>query len=158
MQLHISLRRLQRRKSKLRVESVRIERRQGPAPQILQRWMLHNALHQPFAQSAPTMRLEHKDVANIRVGSEIADHARKPDLGTRRIVHSKAQRVSNRALDHFPRNALGPIAIRQKAVDHVQVKPRTIGTDEEIAAPMFNHGFRLNLPSAHHPHILQLDP
>src|SRR5580704_11148989 len=78
--------------------------------------MLDDALHQPLAQSAPTMRLQYKYITQISHGGKVTDHAGKTHLRTASIIDAEAQRVLNRSRHDFPRNALGPVTIRQETV------------------------------------------
>jgi len=118
---------------------MRIAGQENPSPQILQRWMLHDALHQPLAQAAAAMRFQHKYVAEVCHGGEVADHARETNLRADDFVDSEAQRVFNRPRYNLPRNALGPIAVGQKTVNHIQIDARTIGSDQKLAAPALHN-------------------
>ena len=40
----------------------------------------------------------------------------------------------DRARDNLPWNSLRPIAIRQKPVNHVEIEPRAVGTDQKLSA------------------------
>ena len=108
-----------RRKSKLRIEPMRITGQQDPSPQSLQSWMLLDALHHPLAQAASAMRFQHKDVAKIRDRGKVGDHPSESNLSFT-IINAKAQRVLDGTLDHFSRNSVRPIAVRQKSVDHIR--------------------------------------
>src|SRR5260370_6572147 len=79
VKFHVPFRKLNWGKSNLRIEPMRIARGQEPTPQILQRGMLSNALHQPLAQPAAAMRFQHKYVADIRNRGEITDHPGEAD-------------------------------------------------------------------------------
>ena len=114
MPFHISLRRLYRGKAKLRIKPVRIAGQENPAPQILQRGMLHDAFHHPLAQTAPAMCFQHKNIAQIRHCCEVADHPGKSNLLAAPFVNAKTQRVLNRPRHDFTRNSFCPIAIGQK--------------------------------------------
>src|SRR5580658_9003063 len=104
--------------------------------------MLDDALHEPLAQSAPAMRFQHKNIAEVGHGGEVADHAGKSDLRIAAFIDAEAQRVLYRPRDDFPRNTLGPIAIRQKTVNHIQIEPLTVGADQELTAPVLgNRGY-----------------
>lgn len=90
MQFHVRLGRFQRRKTELRIKSVRIPRQQDPAAQPLQRRMLHDALHHPLAKPMSAMRFEDKDIAEVRNGREIADDAGKAYLLSRFMINPEA--------------------------------------------------------------------
>jgi len=117
---------------------MRVARQQNPAPQPLQRGMLRNALHQPLAQPALAMRLQNKNVAQIRDGRKVADDPRKPDLRIP-IINPKAQRVLNGPRHNLTRNPLRPIAIRQESMNHVEIKPRPVGANKKLIAAPFEY-------------------
>src|SRR5258706_3064661 len=56
------------------------------------------------------------------------------------------------------RNALCPIAICQEAVDHVQIKPRRIGADEEFVATVLDDRIGTRSLCGLHLHILNCKP
>ncbi len=74
----------------MRIKSVRIAGCQNPAPQVLQRGMLHDAFHQPLAETATAMPFEHEDIADIRDRREVADHAGEANLRAASIVNAEA--------------------------------------------------------------------
>ena len=118
MQFHVSLWRLQRCKSKLRVQTVRIARQQNPAPQILQRGMLHDAFHHPLAQPASAMRSPARThPPTISEGRKVAESHGQSQLAL--PLHHKCRSTGNARLtrDNFPRNPLRPIAIRQETCE-----------------------------------------
>src|ERR1700739_1707316 len=80
MLFHVALGRCQCCESGLLVKSVRVTRQQYPSSQTLQCRMLHDALHQPFAQFASAMRLQHEYVAEICDSCEIANHPGESNL------------------------------------------------------------------------------
>src|SRR5271156_3826314 len=117
--------------------------------------MLGNALHQPLAQAASAVRLQHEYVADVCDGREIADHAGEADLRTLPIINAETERVLDRPDHNFSRNAPGPIAIGQKTVNHVQTQALTVRTDQELAAPVLHHSFGIE-DAPRHAHILPL--
>ena len=131
MQLHVSLGSGEWRESKLRVESVSIPSYQAPASQSLQSRVLHDALHQPLAQTPPAVPSQYEYVTDVGVGGVIRDHAGKPDLLAGR-ENPKAQRILYRPGDNLPRNPLGPIGIRQESVDKIQIQALPVSADAEI--------------------------
>src|ERR1700728_5319405 len=183
MPFHIPLRGLHRREPNLRIESVSVEGRKYPAPQILRRGMLRDALHKPLTQSAPAMRFQYKHIAHICNGRTVADHARETHLPgcpmlalsgvegwrifcetwTRPIIDPEAQRVLHRPRHNLARNSSSPITIRQKIVDHVQIKPRGVCADQELVPPVLDnlrcgvhrrHSFHAHiLPATARPHV-----
>ena len=80
------------------------------------------------------MRFEHKHVAQISDGSEIADHPGKAHLRAATIINAKAQRVLYRSGNYVAGNALRPVAIREESVDDVQIEPGRICADDKFAA------------------------
>src|ERR1700683_1556140 len=112
---------------------------ENPAPQVLERGMLDNTLHQPLAQAAAAMRFQHKNVAEVSHGGEIADDASKTYLRAAVFVNAEAQRMLDRTRDNVSRNAPGPIAIGKKAVNHIQIDALTIGADQKLAAPVLHN-------------------
>src|SRR6202030_4852200 len=80
VQLHKPLRSFHRSKTNLRIKTMRIARSEDPAPQALQHGILGDALHQPLSQSSTAMRFQHKNIAHISNGGEIADHTGKTHL------------------------------------------------------------------------------
>ncbi len=135
---------------------MRVASGQNPAPQILQRRMLGNALHQPLAEPASAVRFQHEHIADIRDGSEVADHAGETDLRALPIINAETKRVLDRPGHDFPGDALGPIAIGQKTVNHIQTQALTVGTDQELAPPVLHHSFGIE-DAPRHAHILPLD-
>src|SRR5712692_8687273 len=98
----------------------------------------HDALHQPFPQPVPAIGFEHEDVANVGVCRVIRDYAGKshlPPLG----IYSEAQRIFDGAGHKFARDALGPVALSQKAIDDIEIQPLAIGTNDELAPVIFLH-------------------
>src|SRR5437879_5267524 len=99
---------------------MRIASHQNPPAQALQRRMPHDALHEPLTQPAPAIRLQHKHVAKISEGCEIADDARKSDLpgfSVGLIINAEAQRMLDRPGHNVAWNVLSPVAIRQEPVN-----------------------------------------
>src|SRR5579863_7628555 len=101
--------------------------------------MVHDALHHPLAQPASAMRRPHEHIAEIRDRGEVADHPREAYLRTTPIINAEAQGMLNGSGHHFPRNALGPIAIRQESVDHVEIQPRGVSADKELPAALLEN-------------------
>lgn len=93
MAFHKSFRRFYRRKTNLRIKFVRIAGSQNPAPQVLQRWMPENALHQPLPQPAAAMRLKYENISYIRDGGEVADYPGKSNLLAIPLVNPKTKSV-----------------------------------------------------------------
>ncbi len=86
------------------------------------------------------MRLQNKNIAQIGHGREIADHAGKANLLAATIINSKAQGMLDGSRHDLARDALGPIAIGQEAVDDIEIEARGIGGDEEFAAALLDDG------------------
>lgn len=112
---------------------------QNPPPQTLQRGMLHDAFHQPLTQPASTMRLENKNVAEIRDRGKVADHAGKADLCTATIINAKAQRMLDGSRHDLSRNSLRPIAIRQESVNDIQIEAGRVGADQVFATQVLDN-------------------
>ena len=71
------------------------------------------------------MRFEHKNVRDVGVGGEVADHPGETDLrAAYSIINAKAQECSIDRATSSPRNAFRPIAVRQEAVNDVQIEAR----------------------------------
>src|ERR1700722_161679 len=119
MAFHKSFRRFYRRKTNLRIKGVCIAGGQNPAPQVLQRRMPEDALHQPLPQPAAAMRLEHENISDIRDSGEVADYAGKSNLLTVPLINPKTESVLDRPGNDFSRNAFRPITIGQETVNHV---------------------------------------
>src|ERR1700733_2102638 len=103
--------------------------------------MLGNALHQPLAEPASAMRFQHEHIADICDCSEVADPASKTDLRALPVINAETERLVDRPGHNFPRDALGPIAICQKTVNHIQTQALTVGTDQELVTPVLHHSF-----------------
>ena len=103
VKFHKSFRKLNRSKTNLRVEPVRIACSQNPAPQILQFGMLHKALHQPLANTVSAIGFEHKYVADIGDRGEIADHTGEADLRAISIINAETERMLGSSERHTSR-------------------------------------------------------
>ena len=136
MEFHPPLRSPQWGETKLLVESMGIARQQAPAAQSLKPGMFHDALHQALAQALSAKLHQDKYITKIGVGRVVRDNSGKTDLLASK-VHSKAQRVLNRARYNNFRNSFCPIALGQKRVNRLQVQARAIRTDEKLASPKF---------------------
>src|SRR5215469_290723 len=99
--------------------------------------MLHNALHHPLAQPVSAVRFEHKHIAKIGDGREIADDTGKADLPFRSMINPEAQGVLDRTSNNLPRNSFCPIAIREESVDHIQVKKFPVRAQEKVVSTDF---------------------
>ena len=98
------------------------------------------------------MRLENEHVSDASVGSEVSDHSRKSHLRALAIINAKAQRILDRPLYNLGRNPLGPIAIRQKAMDDLEVETRPAGTDQKFPTPLLHNAIDTrNACSLHRP-------
>jgi len=69
---------------------VRVAGQKNPAPQVLERRALHDALHQPLAQPASAMRFQNEHVAKISDGGKVGDDAGKTNLRARVVIDSEA--------------------------------------------------------------------
>lgn len=87
---------------------MRVPRRQHPAAQALQVWVLNDAFHQKLGQAATAMRFQNEYVANIGECGAIGDDARKTDLPLA-FIDAEAERVSDGAFDSLAGNAFGPV-------------------------------------------------
>jgi hypothetical protein len=76
---HVPVWVLERGKSKLRVQAVRVSRGQYPTAQSLQVWMLENGLDKPFAQAVTLVRFEDEDIGQISECRVIADDPSESD-------------------------------------------------------------------------------
>src|SRR6266481_3325563 len=94
--------------------------------------MAHDALHQPFPQAVPAIRFQHKHIADVGVGCVVRDYASKAHLLTV-AIHSKAERILDGPDHNLARDSLGPIRLRQKTVDDIQIKAVSISADDEPA-------------------------
>src|SRR2546426_2750025 len=131
--LHVSLRGLDRCETKLCVKAVGIASKQVPAPQPLQPGVCHDALHHPLAQAMTTVRFQYKHITEISISRIIGNHTSKTRLFFC-MVHAEAQRVLNGRSDDLLWNPFCPVALSQKSMDYVQIQARTIGADEEISS------------------------
>ncbi len=84
------------------------------------------------------MGFEYKYVAQVGDCSEVADHPRKTYLCAGAFINTKTQRVFDRPLHNSERDSFSPIRVGEKAVHHFEVKPRPIGTNHKLFAPVFN--------------------
>lgn len=98
------------------------------------------------------MRFQNKYIAEIRDGGEIANHSREANLRATLIINAKAQRMLDRSLHYFPGDSFCPIAVRQEAMNHIQIQTPAIGTDQKLAAPRLD--FASKILSWIHPNIL----
>jgi hypothetical protein len=135
---------------------MRVACSQNPAPQALQGGMLHNAFHQPLAQPAAAMHIEHEYVPDIGDRREVADHPGKADLRAGIIINAKTQRVLDGSRHNVSWNAFRPITIRQEIVDRIQIKARWVSTYGEFAAPVL--GDHSGIGSLSRPHGSILNP
>src|ERR1700730_17837762 len=106
--------------------------------------MLHDALPQPPPQPPPTIRFQHKYVADVSISGAVRDYARKAHL-LPVTIHSKAQRIFDGAVHNFTRDSPSPVTFRQKTVDQVQIQAFVIRTDDELRVAvlydLFHAGF-----------------
>src|ERR1700686_888145 len=118
--------------------------------------MPNDALHQPLAQSAPAMRLQHKHISHIRDRCKITDHTGKASLKTFPVINSETERALYRPHHNLSRDSFGPIAIGEETVDHIQIQAFAAGTDQKLATPIFLDSFEINHTTGRHAHILPL--
>ena len=92
MHLHPALGRLERCKTVLAIESMRVLRSQHPAAQPLEIGMSQDALHQPLGEAAAAVLGEHEDV---RVPEDVAlvAVAGEPARADRRLARGRSRAV-----------------------------------------------------------------
>jgi hypothetical protein len=98
--------------------------------------MLHDALHQPLPQPAPTIRFQHKQVADVTISRAVRDYARKAHL-LPVTIHSKAKRIFDGVGHNLTRDSPSPVTFRQKTVEQVQIQMFAIRTDDELCLAVF---------------------
>src|SRR6184192_710674 len=112
----------ERREAVLRVEPVRVSRRQKHITQSLQLGVRHDRIHERLPGSHPAVRLENEDVAQPAERRAIRHHARESDLrctSSRVAVEDReAERSVDSAIHHVPRHACGPVRLVVKEAPH----------------------------------------
>lgn len=139
--LHVTFGLGKRSEAELSVEPVGVGGHELEAAQALKAGMGGDEAQGGLGEAASAMRLEDVDVAKIREGGEIGDNAGESDLLALRRVDADAEGVLKGAGDDIARNAGGPVTVREKGMDGVDVEKRGI-VGKEIAVVMerFGHG------------------
>ena len=101
------------------------------APQTLQVGVGHQLAHEPGAQAAALMVLQHVDIAEIRVCGPVGHDAGKADL-TRAVEQAEAERAGHRLLQQRLGNALGPVPTGQIGMDGVGIHRAGVRGDAEV--------------------------
>lgn len=125
---------------------MRVVRDQNPAAQILQVRMLHDGLHQPFAEPVGAVIFVNEDVAQIAKDRVIADDARHSDLFVS-MIDAEDERMFEGAFRAFTWTRVCPIGAREKIADGINIEPRRVGADGVLIAVDFNdlwHGMSLS--------------
>src|SRR6476659_316467 len=99
--------------------------------------MPDDGLHQPFAQRAVAMRLEHEDVADPSKRRVIGDHSRESYLLTP-FINAETERVLDRVRHGLDRTSTRPIgAIGQEIENNLEIQTLPIRADHELSTLLF---------------------
>ena len=83
----------------------------------------------------PAIGFQHKHIANVSISRVVRDYAGKAYL-LPITIHAKAKRILDGAGHNLARDSLGPIRLRQKTVNDIQINSFFISTDNKLAFAM----------------------
>jgi hypothetical protein len=113
--------------TELRVQAMRVSRREEPAPEALQLRMFEDASNQPCAQTASAVIAEHEDIGEIGEHRPVGHHAGETGLRAVWSIQPERQGVRDRPLEDVPGNPRRPICRRQELVQDVEIQLARIG-------------------------------
>jgi hypothetical protein len=93
-----------------------------------------DALHEPRAQAEAAVAVEHEHVADVGEHGAVGDDAGEAYLALS-VVDAEAERVLDGAGQALAVDAERPVRLAgEVAVYHVEIDPRRVGADHEVAA------------------------
>jgi hypothetical protein len=100
---------------------------QQETPETLEVFVFNDKTHQFLGQTLAAMRFEDEYVGKQRERRPVGDDAGKTDLRGA-MVHTKAERIFDRAIDGGPWDAARPIAVfRQEFMNDCHIQTTRVG-------------------------------